>query len=467
LRRTFGLTALLLVTVAVLAVAGCTGNADSGAGLIQPFATGTPGPGPSISPTPSPSVSPLPVGMANVVTSLNNPTRMAFWGDNMSLYYLQGYQLGSNQGRLFRTAYDTEDNESQSDPTSPQEVQIEEINARGEVQARALTLSNPVWMTGAKIEQPDKPIDGYYLLVTDRFATNQGRVLLIKPGLTNTATALDLGQYAPSPPVNPMGVCYDGTKYVFWTEYSGTPQGRVRRADISQDPPVVVDYLVGLDFPAGIDAPSGRVAVAQNGASSVVVTDVEPENGTYPIPLANARILTAAVGDPVMLRPFEVRWAANESLVILDGFALSVVGGPMPAGPGNGNLRYYPGPEDLNWTNRTVNLIKGNMTDPVGLGMIYQKTDGNEPYLDVAFVQSVVAAGTANRVRFKTAEFPPFPILADTQLSTGFSRGFQVLPIENWTAPTEPVNLLLYLSRGFDMGQANGSIIRYSGPFEP
>jgi len=284
LRRTFGLTALLLVTVAVLAVAGCTGNADSGAGLIQPFATGTPGPGPSISPTPSPSVSPLPVGMANVVTSLNNPTRMAFWGDNMSLYYLQGYQLGSNQGRLFRTAYDTEDNESQSDPTSPQEVQIEEINARGEVQARALTLSNPVWMTGAKIEQPDKPIDGYYLLVTDRFATNQGRVLLIKPGLTNTATALDLGQYAPSPPVNPMGVCYDGTKYVFWTEYSGTPQGRVRRADISQDPPVVVDYLVGLDFPAGIDAPSGRVAVAQNGASSVVVTDVEPENGTYPTP---------------------------------------------------------------------------------------------------------------------------------------------------------------------------------------
>lgn len=468
MRRTFGLTALLLVTLAVLAVAGCTGNADSGAGLIQPFATGTPGPGPSISPKPSPSVSPLPAGLANVVTSLNNPTRMAFWAKNLSLYYLQGYQLGSNQGRLFRTAYDTQNNESQSDPDSPQEIAIEEINARGEVQARALTMSNPVWMTLAEVNQPGKPIDGDYFLVTDNFGTNQGRVLMIKPDPDRPeATALDLGQYAPSPPVNPMAVCHDGGKYIFWTEYTGTPQGRVRRADISQDPPVVIDYLVGLDFPAGLDALAGKVAVAQNGASSVVVTDIEPENGTYPIPLASARILTAAVGDPVMLRPFEVRWAAGESLVILDGFALSVVGGPLPAGPGNGNLRYYPGPEDLNWSNRTVNLVKGDLTDPVGLGMIYQKTDGNEPYLDVAFVQSVVAAGTANRIRFKTAQFPPFPILADKQLSTGLSRGFQVLSVGTWNVPTEPVNLLIYLSRGFDMGQANGSIVRYTGPFEP
>jgi len=465
LRRTFGLTALLLVTVAVLAVAGCTGNADSGAGLIQPFATGTPGPGPSISPTPSPSVSPLPVGIATVVNSLNNPTRMAFWSVNSSLYYLQGYQLGSNQGRLFRTAFDTQNNESKTDPTSPQEVQIEEIDARGEVQAKALTLSNPVWMTDATINAG--PFSGYHLLVTDRFATNQGRVLMIKPGLSNSATALDLGQFASSPPVNPMGVCYDQGKYIFWTEYTGTPQGRVRRADISQDPPVVVDYLVGLDFPAGIDARAGRLAVAQNGASSVVVTDIDPEFGTFPIPLADARILTAAVGDPVMLRPFEVHWAASEALVILDGFALSVVGGPMPAGPGNGNLRYYPGPQDLNWTNRTVNLVKGNLTDPVGLGMIYQNAVGDQPYLDVAFVQWIVAAGTANRVRFKTGEFAPFTILADKQISTGFSRGFQVLPVGTWNSPTVPEYLLMYLSRGSDMGQANGSIIRNSGPFEP
>lgn len=466
MRRTFGLTALLLVTVTVLAVAGCTGNADSGAGLIQPFATGTPGPGPSISPKPSPSVSPLPVGLVNVVTSLNNPTRMAYWQDNVSVYYLQGYQLGSNQGRLFRTCYDTENNSSLMDPDSPEEIQIEEINARGEVQARDVTLSNPLWMTGTTINAG--PFAGYHLLVTDTFGTDQGRVLMIKPSATtNRATALDLGQYASSPPVNPMGVCHDGGNYIFWTEYTGTPQGRVRRADISQDPPVVIDYLVGLDFPAGIDSQAGKVAVAQNGASSVVVTDVEPEIATYPIPLANARILTAAVGDPVMLRPFDIRWGAGESLVILDGFALSVAGGPLPAGPGNGNLRYYPGPEDLNWTNRTVNLVKGDLTDPVGLGMIYQKTDGNEPYLDVAFVQSVVAAGTANRVRFKTGQFPPFPILADKQISTGLSRGFQTLPVGTWGGVTEPTDLLLYVSRGFDMGQSNGSIVRYFGPFEP
>jgi hypothetical protein len=467
LRRTFGLTALLLVLVAILAVAGCTGNADSGAGLIIPFETGTPGPGPTISPKPSPSVSPFPIGIVNVVTSLNNPTRLAFWIEQMSLYYLQGYQLGTNQGRLFRTAYDTQNNDSKFDPKSPEEVQIEEINARGEVQARALTLSNPVWMTDAYITSGS--FSGYHLLVTDRFATNQGRVLIIKPGSgedSGKATALDLGQYAPTPPVNPMGVCYDGGKYIFWTEYSGTPQGRVRRADISQDPPVVIDYMVGLDFPAGIDA-MGKVAIAQNGAGNVVVADAKPEDDTYPIPLASSRILTAALGDPVMLRPFEVRWAAGEALVILDGFALSVVGGPLPAGPGNGNLRYYPGPEDINWSNRTVNLVKGELTEPVGLGMIYQKTDSNEPYLDVAFVQSVVSNGTANRVRFKTAKSPPLTILADKEISTGFSRGFHVLPVATWGLPVEPENLLIYLSRGFDMGQANGSIVRYTGPFKP
>lgn len=466
MRRTFGLTALLLVLVAILAVAGCTGNADSGAGLIIPFETGTPGPGPTVSPKPSPSVSPLPIGIVNVVTSLNNPTRLAFWIEQMSLYYLQGYQLGTNQGRLFRTAYDTRDNES-SDPKSPQEIQIEEINDRGEVQARALTLSNPVWMTDAYISSG--PFSGYHLLVTDRFATNQGRVLMIKPGSEEDigkATALDLGQYAPSLPVNPMGVCYDGGKYIFWTEYSGTPQGRVRRADISQDPPVVIDYMVGLDFPAGIDA-TQKVAVAQNGASSVVVADSEPEDGYYPIPLASSRILTAAVGDPVMLRPFEVRWTAGEALVILDGFALSVAGGPLPAGPGNGNLRYYPGPDDINWSNRTVHLVKGELTEPVGLGMIYQKTDSNEPYLDVAFVQSAVSNGTANRVRFKTAKSPPFTILADKEILTNLSRGFQVLSVGSWNLPDEPNNLLLYFSRGFDMGQANGSILRYTGPFKP
>lgn len=463
MRRTFGLTALLLMTLAVLAVAGCTGSAGSGAGLIQPFETGSPGPYPSPSdtPTPTPSISPPPPGTVNVVTSLNNPTRMALDLMTGYLYYLQGYQLGSNQGRLFRTYVDTVNNTSKMDPDSPMEIEIDEINTRGEVITRALTLSNPVWMSDAEL-----PGYGYTLLVTDSFGTNQGRVLLITPS-GKTATALDLGRYAATPPVNPLGVCFDGSKYVFWTEYTGTPQGRVRRADISQDPPVVIDYLTGLDFPAGIDAGGGKVAVAQNGASSVVVADIEPQLSQYPIPLANTYTLTAALGDPVMLRPFEVRWAANQTLVVLDGFALSVVGGPVPAGPGNGNLRFYPGPADINWTNRNLNLIKGNMTDPVGLGLIYQKTDGNQPYLDVAFIQSIVTAGTVNRVRFQTAAFPPFNILADKQLITGFSRGFHTLPVGTWGHLTEPETLFLFLTKGFELGQSNGSIVRHVNKFEP
>ncbi len=232
--------------------------------------------------------------------------------------------------------------------------------------------------------------------------------------------------------------------------------------------------MVGLDFPAGIDSNGGYVAFAQNGAGTYVVGPIVPDPEVYPVPLADAYTLTEALGDPVMVRPFDVAWTARNTLVTLDGFGLSVAGGPGPAGPGVGNLRFFTGPGDQNFSNRTLNLVKGNLTDPVGLGVFYDAVaDDQVQRLDVAFIESKVTTGTVRHVGFETAD--PFDLKVDEIVINNFTRGFHALPL-GWTVSPSgvppatvplPQDFLLFLTQGFDTGISNGSVIRYNGPSEP
>lgn len=469
MRRTFGLTALLLLALVVVAIAGCSGAGNSGAGVLQPFPTGTHTGGPTVSPTVSPSISPFPTGTATVLPSRNNPTRLFYNAGCGELWFLEGFNLGANNGRLVRTKLDTQNGTSQSDPTSPQVFTL----AFGD--STPVQLTNPVWIDGGT-----DPVSGeFFLVVTDNFGTAQGRILIIKPAIsascqyTGTAVVTDLGALASSAPINPLGVDFDG-RYVWWTEYVGTPQGRVRRADLAASPIAVVDYMVGLDFPAGIMSNGAYAAFAQNGAGSFVAGPVVPITGTvFPIPIVDPQVgvLTPAIGDPVMIRPWEVHWTGNNTLVTLDGFGMTVAGGPGSAGVGNGNLRFFTGP-GTNWANKTLNIVQGGLTDPVGLGVIYDAAaDATKNRVDVAFAQSVPTTGTVNRIGFQTTT--PFTVLNNQVLITNVSRAFHALPVPTVTSPVgappvsepAPTNILLFITQGFDLGVANGNILRFSGAF--
>ena len=454
MRRTYGLTALMLLALAILAVAGCSGG-GSGAGVLQPFATGTSGGGPTSSPTVSPTITPFPTGTATVLPSLDNPTRMDYDANCQDLWMVTGFNLGAYNGRLIRFRVDTQNGVSQADPRSPQVFTLQDAGKN------TVQLTNPTWLSVGK----DPITKEFMVVVADGFGTAQGRILVIKPEVsaactyTGTAVVTDLGALASSAPTNPLAVHFDG-KFVWWTEYVGTPQGRVRRADLSVSPATVVDYMVGLDFPAGIQSNGGLVALAQNGAGTYVVGPADPI-GVLPLPLNDPAVgvLTPAEGDPVMLRPFDLHWSASNSLITLDGFGLSQAGGPGPAGAGNGNLRYFSGPGN-NFANKTLLKVKTGLTDPVGLGLIFFSADRN----DVSFVESIPTAGTVRRVGFSTTL--PYGILNDQTVLTNFSRGFHALPVPpRQSGATLPERMLLFITQGFDLGLANGSVIRYSGAF--
>lgn len=454
MRRTYGLTALMLLALAVLAVAGCSGG-GSGAGVLQPFATGTSGGGPTSSPTVSPTITPFPTGTATALPSLDNPTRMYYNAACQDIWMVTGFNMGAYNGRLIRFKVDTQNGLSQSDPSSPQVFTLKDAGNN------AVQLTNPTWISGGTLPGTTE----FFLVVAEGFGTAQGRILVIKPTLTTactytgTAVVTDLGALASSAPTNPLAVNYDG-KFVWWSEYVGTPQGRIRRANMSVTPAAVVDYMVGLDFPAGIQSNGSLVALAQNGAGTYVVGPADPIN-VMPLPLNDPAVgvLTPAVGDPVMLRPFDLHWSAGNTLITLDGFGLSQAGGPGPAGAGNGNLRYFAGPGN-NFANKTLVQVKTGLTDPVGLGLVYYSATRN----DVSFVESIPTTGTVRRVGFATAL--PYGIVNDQTVLTNFNRGFHALPVPPMQTGTPlPERMLLFITQGFDLGLANGSVIRSSTAF--
>jgi len=474
LRRTFGLTALLLLAVTVLALAGCTGGASSGAGVIQPFPTGSITPSGTATPKPSPSVGPVPSGVADVLTSRRKPTRMAVDATTQSIFMVEGFNQGVGQGRLVRFAMDTENNQSDSDPQTPQVFEIEQVPARAGMAPEATNLTSPVWITGFTHPRTGK----YTLAITENFGTGQGRVLVIEPEFksskyTGKARAVDLGSLASSRPINPLACSFDG-RYLWWTEYIATPQGRIRRADLSLDPPVVVDYMVGLNFPAGIASNGSLVAVAQNDAGTILVGRVRPQPEQYPAPLAGAYTLTPKLGDPQMRSPFEVAWTGEDTLVTLDGFSMPGQG-IGTGGTGNGNLRFFAGPGDDNFSNRTLKLVKSGLTNPVGLEVTYDAAaDPKVRRVYVTFVESMATAGKVWKVYFKTDDdFKPEFAATISELN-GFQWGFHVMPREKVTSPQGtplqtiplPRDLLIFMTQGFHLGVSNGSIVRYNGPTE-
>lgn len=468
MRRTFGLTALLLLTLAVLAAAGCTGAATSGAGVLDPFPTGSGG-GAASSPSPSvtPTISPLPTGTVNVLTSLSNPTRQTL-DSCANLWVVQGFNLGQSNGRLIRYRFDTENNVSGSDPSTPQVFNLVDANGN------TVELTNPVW-----IDSGVNSFNGqFFLVVTDGFGTAQGRVLYIVPNLsstctfTGTAVVTDLGTLASSAPLNPLGVDFDG-KFVWWTEYASS--SRVRRVDVTTAgvptaPNSAVDYMVGLEFPAGIQSNGNYVGFAQNGLNNYIVSALDP-NLQLPTSVADPQTVavTAATGDPVMLRPFELHWTGANTFVALDGFGFTVAGGPGSAGPGNGNLRFYTGPgPNVNPSNFAVDIVQAGLTDPVGLGIIYDGAgDTAQNRVDVAFVQSVNQTGTVNRTGFSTLD--PFTIASNQTLLNNFNRGFHafVMPTISTTAlpVAPPTTFTIWATQGHDMGVSNGSIVRVGSTY--
>ncbi len=467
MRRTFGLTALLLLAVTVLALAGCTGGASSGAGVIEPYPTGSHSPTVSPSPWPTPSVSPSPKPTPNLVSVLTGrprPTRMAVNMDTGSIFMVEGLGLGVGQGHLVRFAMDTEDNKSKLDPTSPQTFQINEVPARTGTPEAVTTLTSPVWIAGFNHPRTGK----YTLAVTDNFNSFPGRVLLIEPELqaghyTSRAQAQDLGALITPRPNHPLACSFDGT-YLWWTEYNSG--GRVRRADLTQNPPKVIDYMVNLNFPAGIASNGSYVAIAENDSARVLVGKVKPQPEVYPVPPLEpgAYSLTARPGDPLMRRPFEVAWTAGSTLVTLDGF--SMPGGPGPSVAGLGNLRFFTGPGDQNFSNKTLNLIKGGLTEPVGLEVYYDGVaDPKVQKAYVTFIESMASAGTVRKIKFQTVA--PFDRVIDKTIPelAGFQRGFHALPTTKYSSPESlPDTIQMFLTQGFDIGQNNGSVVRYTGP---
>lgn len=380
----------------------------------------------------------------DVVTGLNNPTRMTDFGG--FVFALVGFNSGQNNGRLIRFALDTTKNTSATDGTQPKNVVASNSSTL------AATFTNPF----------DVISDGLNgaLFVTDGFNVNNGgRVLALVPADNPNTNDLEfnitnLTQNATTPQ-NPSFLLFVPPSTLFFSEFGGTNVGQVRRIDLS-DPanPKVVVFANNLNFPADLISDGTFLYVAEAGNRAVVRLALSatglPLNGSTNG--ANVQRITSAANANQMNQPFELALNRFGDIYVEEGMGLNL-GGLPPLGTANGQIQVIlsGATEAIDVGDNTTKL--NGLTNPSGLEVI--GGFGSTPDR-LIFTESI---GTPNGdVRNVLVNTGTRAITSNTVIDTGLNEPFDVVT----GLPGDATRL--FYTVNFQGGNPNGSI--RGGSFE-
>ena len=484
MKRTFGITILTLMAGFSIMLSGCGSSSGQGLGLLQPYETGTPGGGgggvhpPSPSPSVSPTPSPTPATDV-VLSSLTNPANM--YSAEMDVWAIVGFGLQDHDAnKIIRFSQDTNKNVSKKDPKTPQEFTLN-------IEDGANYLTNCSWLTGTiGVDASGK--DQLYLLVADGFNTSNGRILLLTPekdSKGNWKSEIKGKQLVPDDAqggasISPFCVCADG-QFIWWTEH--TSNGSVYRADLTQDPIKVEQFMSGMNYPAGISSNGGFVAIADTGNNRIIIANCDQDNANLPVPIQSGKRVQIAYAQPTsgtdtLRHPFEIKWLANNHFIATDGMGLGMNGAPAPSGSGQGHLWLWEGPTSDEFIgNPNLIQVASGFTNPSGLQVLYDASaDANRKRVDVAFVESneTINQGSLRFYSFSTKNYEKLVSSRDEYLEESLNMPYQTENIVGTVTSISaaeggevlvhdpPEYIILMYTEGFKQGLNEGDIKRYT-----
>lgn len=287
------------------------------------------------------------------VVSQNSPTQIITAGNRV--YYIGGFRDTNNQGRLF-VAEIPSPFAANSVPTF---VPVRDANANPVA---------PFTFRGAfGVVALDPSSATSDLFVSTGFNTAQDGQIVRVSGVTiangvATGTFARVGNNVGTGAIlNPtfMMIGRDingvGNRHLFWSEYAGAPNGRVRRIRVDANAganPVAENIVAGLSFPAGI-ATNGQdlyICDSAGGANGQVLrTPLNWAGQTLDVSVpnpANPNVITpiAAEVTNTINRPFDITYDGRSGMFFTEGAVISFTGftGPIATGQPAGRVRYLP-----------------------------------------------------------------------------------------------------------------------------
>lgn len=320
--------------------------------------------------------------LANGVT---NPTFITNIGSR--LFYIDGIGLGANNGRIITM-----------DIGSPGNITV--MTASSGVS----TLNNPSGIT----------TDGANLYLTTGFNTTLDGAIVKVSNISvngNTVTG-DFSRLANDPGTGTIlnaafPTVVGGT--LFWSEYSGAPNGRVRFVGLNGTTTPATDFMLGLNFPAGLATDGANLVVCDSDGGAggrVLITSLS----SSPLPLTatgtNVTTVSTFAGDQPIRRPFDVKYDGASGFFFTEGAVLP--GTSLTAsGQTNGAVRFL-----ANGSTES-RLVAGSLDNAAGLDAI--SLDGTNT--GIVFAEAIALTGDYNRLVVDTSNptrLTPSPLFQGT-----------------------------------------------------
>ena len=367
--------------------------------------------------------------------SLDNPTVFTelVVGGVPRVFIVDGFQLGSNNGRVF------------SFDSSAGASVVQEILPNADSTASA-ALTNPF----------DIVTDGTDLFVSVGMGSFQEGGIIRISNITDTGGVLtgtfeDLTDTAVTP-INPAYMTLarqaSGQTFLYWTEYAAASgSGQVRRVPTDGSGPVEV-IINNLNFPLGIDHNGIELAVCDTaggggGNGRVILAPLAPAGILDGQSLTDVTLVEPAAGEIPIIRPFDIGFDFNNGFFFTEGAALPIPTAPVATGPGGGAVRFIPS------NSATATIVNSGLTNVAGLDAVDSNGDGITSLL---FSESIDSTGTVlKRIVDTNAIVQTLPTTVDSGLFSPLTVGIlgefvpEVLTIIN-----------------FDGGQGNGTFTGYA-----
>ena len=396
------------------AAAGTTGGA-TGAPIVNNFLDAT-----------TPTV---------IRASLDNPTSFTglVVGGTPRTFLVDGFQLGSNNGRVFSF-----------DPNTTPDV-VQEVFATPESTASP-ALTNPF----------DVVADGSNLYVSVGMGSFQEGGIIRISNITDTGGVLtgtfdDLTDQAVTP-VNPaymtLATVAGGQTFLYWTEYAAASgSGQVRRVPVDGSGPVEV-VINNLNFPLGIDHNGVDLAVCDSaggggGNGRVILAPLDSTTILDGQSLTDVVTIEPAAGEIPIIRPFDITFDFNNGFFFTEGAALPIATAPVATGPGGGAVRFIPSGSDV------ATIVNSGLTNAAGIDAVDSNGDG---IVSLLFSESIDSTGTIlKRIVDTNAVAQLLPTTVDSGLFSPLTVGI--------LGEFVPAVLTII---NFDGGQGNGTFTGYA-----
>lgn len=432
MKYSLGLTAVTMVALSGLYIAGCSA-AGGGMGILDPYETSSPlepGHGSSASPTASPTKH---TSKEVFQENLTNPTGMIFltsmsngikpYGLQANYWVLQHDTNAGNDGadtesRLVRIAADTEKSKSKTDTNSPHKMILIDVDTREEINLNnptsLVSVFNPdikEFKTSSKeVFSPEyNPNQSYLVLANKANSPDSGQIIIINPNEDKNNQDTLFAKVLYTSAKQPISIAAD-QKYIWWVEckvdaavmrmdYTSKPD------DIASDAWRVRTYTAGLQYPEFIMTNGNTVYVADTGGNRVfigprIIEEKEQEKSTAQI----CEYATNENDGYYLLeagfhQPYALTLLNNGKLLIADGSANPLYDSndaPKPLNGNMGNLYIWDvkNPQDRRANEKlgvNVALLCEGLNNPMMIAPVYDATNDtsskNAQYADLIIPQ--------------------------------------------------------------------------------